>query len=124
MPTIGRAGDALSQYVEPINSRRFRMEADLPPSTRARLMQLQRQYGPLGFVVAMFATSRFLQELTDEPMDVPMEFDGIKSLLGRALHGTVVFKAKDLRGVMDELLAIIRNATQEFNSLFGHNIFA
>ena len=124
MPTIGSAGDALSQSVEPINSRRFRMETDLAPSTRARLRQLQQQYAPLGFVVAMFATSRFLRELTDEPTDVPMEFDGIKSLLGRALHDTVVFKAKYLRGLMDELLAIIHKATEEFNSLFGHNIFA
>jgi hypothetical protein len=82
MPTIGSAGDALSQYVEPINSRRVRMETDLAPSTRARVRQLQRQYAPLGFVVAMFATSRFLQELTDEPTDVPMDFDGLKGLLG------------------------------------------
>jgi hypothetical protein len=101
MPTIGYAGDALSQYIEPINSRRFRMEADLAPDARAHLCALQRHYAALGFIAAMFATSRFMQALTVEFTDVPADFDTIKNQLNQALHGGVVFKAKYLRDLRD-----------------------
>ena len=124
MPTIGHAGDALSQYVEPINSRWFRMEADLAPDARAHLRELQRHYAALGFIAAMFATSRFMQAFTGEATDVPADFDAIKNQLNEALDGAVVFKAKYLRDLRDELLTIIHTATDEFNLIFGRNIFA
>jgi hypothetical protein len=61
---------------------------------------------------------------TVESTDVPADFDTIKNQLNQALHGAVVFKAKYLRDLRDELLTLIHTATEEFNLIFGRNIFA
>jgi hypothetical protein len=118
MPTIGNAGYPLSQYVEPMNSRRISVEAFPTPQALRNLRKLQRHYVGLELVTTMFRTSRSMQALMGGSTDIPTDFNAMMVWLNRALQGVVVLKATCFRELMQELLGLIQTATADFNSIF------
>lgn len=118
--TAALASDIAFQYVEPFNSRRERIVADLSPEARVLVRALQVRYEP--FVVFI----RVLCHLTMSPnytVPSPQSIDALRESIAECLDDPACFRSKNYRELLVEVVSKCETIETEFNVLFGRNIF-
>lgn len=121
VPRIGDAVDALIQYVEPFNHHRETEVAKLPEKQQGRFRKLVEEHFAFGITMGFFEFPRYSERLA---MATPINIEEVKKTIREASVGLVDLKSKYFRDLLDELLLLIRQVTEQFNEIFGRNIFA
>lgn len=117
---IGDTVDALTQYVEPINSRRDRMINQLPPEKQKQFSALYDRYFKFGISMAFFEFPRYSPEFA---ISTP---EGIGELIKKLseLGDEFSFKSLHFRELLEEITDKVADVTKQFHEIFGENIFA
>jgi hypothetical protein len=123
MPTLGNAADALVQYTDPINSQRAGYESALTSDQALHFAQLLNRYASLGEIMILMRGHPFLSLLYPHLGRPSADFSDYKKVFQEVLDGTKVLKAQTYRGLLHELLDAVAMVTNEFNAVFGKNIF-
>ena len=118
---IGDEVDALSQYVEPLNSRRDRKLDALPVERQEAYIHLWNRYRDFGITMVFFEFPRYSNQFA---METPDDLEKVKGAIQSALGNARILKASYMRELLDELLTTVREVTNEFHAVFGENIFA
>lgn len=121
VPTIGSTVDTLVEYVEPINSKRDRLIKELPDHKQEEIRKLQDKYTLFGMTMALFEFPRYTNRFDIPPPD---DIVGFKAKIAEQLGEEFTFSSVYFRDLAHELSAKIESVTDEFNSVFGRNIFA
>ena len=119
---IGEFSDALIQYTEPINTRRSRKLSELTSERQLKFSKLFERYFHFGVTLCMIGFPKIVKQavsIDDTPIDISELKNNIKKC-GPEFN----LKANDFRGILAELNDIASNITEEFNNIFGENIFA
>lgn len=117
---VAAAADSAFQYVELINSFRERMVSELPEPKKRKFRQLQEKYGAFVMLVQIMDMGRIIpQYLSEYPQSIDIYKEKLSELLGRKDY----FKAIYYRDLLDEICLISHSIEEEFNSIFGKNIF-
>jgi hypothetical protein len=89
-----------------------------------RLAKLHDRYAALGEVLVIVRGHRFLSQIYPHiGRPAPTDFSHYKKLFEQVLDGTKVLKAQTYRDLLKELLDAVAMVTNEFNAVFGKNIF-
>lgn len=110
LPTLGREGDPLLEYTEPINGRIARKAARLSPDGEKRFRQLQERWQFLGMGFARLFNARAVAELP------------LRTSMPQIAHQNVpnmVLDATSLRALMEALIPEYYAAIAEFDHVFG-----
>jgi restriction system protein len=114
-PTLLKEGDALHEYTEPFNSRIASKASALPPNLQEQFGRLQDQYAIPSFVLLMLWYDPFTRKLRvpvlplrssqgpRAPVDIPAD----------------ILDAAALRPLMNVVSRFYRQATAEFDKVFG-----
>ena len=120
VPQIGDTVDTLSQYVEPINSRRERKLDQLTKEKRKAFSILLDRYYRFGVLMAYFEFPRYsLGFAVSRPDDV----EDLKSKFAK-LGKEFIFESEYFRDLLVEIKTKVTEVTEKFNEVFGENIFA
>lgn len=119
VPTIDREVDSLSRYVEPFSPLRNEFISELSESGTARFRELYEKYGMFGCLASMYQSPRFGGDLPPQ-----LEPENAASSLGLALGDTDSFRTMQMRDLLNGVCAVIFEATEAFNEVFGKDIFA
>jgi len=114
------AADSAHQYVEPINSFRERIVATLDSEAQTRFRGLQAKYAPFVLLVQIMDVGRIIPQYLPEP---PIGIGLYKEKVGELLGDPGFFKGNYYRDVLAEVSSKLASIEDEFNSLFGRNIF-
>ncbi len=121
--TIWKVADALNQYTEPINSRRERYRDSLSAELNDKFKKLYDKYYLFG--TAMFMISAGAHKLFRSipgPPDISVET--LNKIIAETLGEGYKINTSYLREFLDKLVELIENITEQFNTIFGENIFA
>lgn len=121
VPTIGSAVDTLVEYIEPINSKRERLIAELPDHKQEQIRKLQEKYVLFGMTMAFFEFPRYTSRFDIPPPD---DIGGFKAKIAEQLGPEFAFSSEYFRDLAYEIATKLESVTDEFNSVFGKNIFA
>ncbi len=120
--TIWNVADALIQYTEPINSRRERYRDSLTPELDEKFGRIYEKYYLFGMAMLMIASGAHkLSSSITGPPDISVET--LNKIVTETLGEVYKIKTVYLREVLDQLVELIANITEEFNTIFGKNIF-
>jgi restriction system protein len=120
VPQVGDIVDALTQYVEPINSRRSRYLDELDDNKQKEFQILLKRYFDFGISMAFFEFSRYSPQFT---IAIPEDIEKAKSKLAE-LGDEFSFTSVYFRDFLAELRKKVFDITEKFNDIFGKNIFA
>ncbi len=120
VPQIGDTVDALTQYVEPINSRRERRIKQLTEEKRKSFYILLDRYSPFGISIALFEFLRYSPKFT---VSSPVNIEELKSKFAE-LGDEFTFKSEYFRDFLEEIKTKVAEVTDKFHEIFGENIFA
>ena len=112
-PTIYAAGDSVIHYTEPINSRRDRFERGLNEAERKQFRILQEKYTPLCYTLLAIGVQDAKKGFYD--------FNKVLEMLNA--HSGRTFTSTCFSDLLDELAKLISEITDEFNRIFGKDIF-
>jgi len=121
-PKLGEFSDELIQYTEPINTRRTRKLGELTSEGQHKFSKLYEKYLHFGVIICMVGFPKIVKQAVDIN-DTPIGIEEFKNNIGKC-GPEFVLKAKDFRGLLAELNDIVSSITDEFNNVFGENIFA
>lgn len=125
MPGLRKATDALISYTEPFNSHRERYVVGLSGTARDKFIECQEEYDDLGFAMLYMTDKRFLLQRAFGLGSPMTDLELLKQITEKALPVALPkFSAGTFRELKDELLTMAIRATEEFNTIFGKNIFA
>lgn len=119
VPQIGNIVDALTQYVEPINSRRERHLDQLDENKQKEFHILLERYFDFGISMAFFEFPRYSPQFA---IAVPEDIEKAKSKLAE-LGDEFSFTSLYFRDFLAELRRKVSDVTEKFNNVFGANIF-
>ena len=105
--------DSFLQYTEPINSRRFRFIDNLESESKKKFNELYDKYELLGTTLSLLSYSKYQNDFTllrKLKIDFEKEFN-------------IILKSDNYSDLLVELNQIIDNITNQFNQVFGKNIF-
>jgi len=121
--TIWNVADALIQYTEPINSRRERYRDSLTPEIDEKFRRIYEKYYLFGMAMLMISSGahKISRSITGPP-DISVET--LNKIVTETLSEVYKIKTVYLREFLDQLVELIANITEEFNAIFGKNIFA
>lgn len=121
--TIWDVADALIQYTEPINSRRERYRDSLTPELNETFRKLYDKYYLFGMAMLMISTGahKLARSITGPP-DISVET--LNKIITETLGEGYKINTAYLREFLVQLIELIANITEEFNAIFGKNIFA
>ena len=117
---IGDTVDSLTQYVEPINSRRGRHIDQLSKEKRAEYHALLERYFAFGMSMACFEFPRYMPEFA---IAVPEDIEKVKDKLAE-LGDEYKFTSQYFRDLLTEIGQKVTEVTMKFDDVFGRNIFA
>ncbi len=120
VPSIGDTVDSLSQYVEPINSRRDKEVSKLSSEKQEQFAQLQNQYMAFGIAMAFFEFPRYSPRMA---VSTPDDINEIKNTLSK-IGEEFRLESYYFRELLTEIIGKVENATGQFNQIFGKDIFA
>jgi tetrahydromethanopterin S-methyltransferase subunit G len=120
VPSIGDAVDSLSQYVEPINSRRDKEVSKLSSEKQEQFTQLQNQYMAFGIAMAFFEFPRYSPRMA---VSTPDDINEIKNRLAK-IGKEFRLESYYFRELLTEIIGKVKNTTGQFNQIFGKDIFA
>jgi len=120
VPQVGDVVDALSQYVEPINSRRERHLEQIPNDKQKEFRLLRDRYFAFGISMAFFEFPRYSPHFA---VAVPGDIENLRGKLAE-LGEEFNFKSQYFRDLLIEIRQKVTSVTEKFNKVFGGNIFA
>lgn len=120
VPQVGDIVDALTQYVEPINSLRSRRLDELDENKQKGFHILLKRYFDFGISMAFFEFPRYSPQFA---IAVPEDIEKAKSKLAE-LGEEFRFTSVYFRDFLAELRRKVFDVTEKFNDVFGTNIFA
>jgi restriction system protein len=121
IPKIGDSVDTLAQYVEPFNSYRDKRIDRLSDPSKRRYLELLEKYGRFGISMAFFEYPRFSNRFDMLP---PGNIESIKKLVLDSSDSLINLEAYYFRDLLFELVGQIMSVTNQFNEIFGEDIFA
>lgn len=110
----------LSGYTEPINNRREKYVAQLITSNKKAFLKLYEYYQPLSIILLTASNSEnriFRKGMTKEILELKYFVHFFKQ------EYNITIKSKNYTQLLIELEEIINSVTEEFNTVFGKNIF-
>lgn len=115
VPTLLREGDALREYTEPVNSRIARKAADLPTNPQGQFRQLREKYavGSLGLLMLWLSSSMDKPKIPVLPLRLSL------GLAAPEVLPADILDAPALRPLMNAVSRFYRQATAEFDEVFG-----
>lgn len=117
---VRSAADAVTQYVEPINTCRERFLKELSLDSQMLHRQLQERYADFGMLMWLTCIDYQLPSHGDfRPPGVDFYRNYVSNLLG----GDDTFKAMYYRDFLTEVCTKLKDVESEFNAIFGKNIF-
>mgnify|MGYP001352841085 CR=1 FL=1 len=119
--TIYNISDALVQYTEPINSRREKHKGNLSTKLQNRFKQLYDKYWLFGMAM-LSISARVLEPDFFPPPDISIE--KMNKIIVDTLGRNYVIETVYLREFLDKLVKLVQIITEQFNVIFGENIFA
>lgn len=114
------AAEYVNQYVEPFNTWRERFVSELPPIARSQFRELQARYAAFGMLMWLIDIGNVVPQYAG---NAPPNIDHYKSKLCEILGNEFAFQAEFFRDLLIEVCAKLHDIEQQFNSLFGRNIF-
>lgn len=114
------AAEYVNQYVEPFNSWRERFVSELPPETLSQFRKLQARYAAFGMLMWLMDIGNVVPQYAG---DAPPNIDHYKSKLSEILGNEFAFQSELFRNLLFEVCAKLQDIEQQFNSIFGRNIF-
>ena len=118
--SIGDTVDSLSQYVEPLNSRRDKEVSKLSAEKQDQFAKLHNHYMEFGIAMAFFEFPRYSPRMA---VSTPEDINQIKNTLAK-IGEEFRFKSNYFRDLLKEITDKVENVTDQFNQIFGKNIFA
>jgi len=121
--TIWNVADALIQYTEPINSRRERFRDSLSSELNEKYRELYDKYYLFGMAMVMISAGahKFVRSFSGTP-DISVET--LNRIIAETLGEGYKIDTPYLRDFLDKLVELIGSITDQFNAIFGENIFA
>lgn len=120
VPTIGSAVETLVEYIEPINNEREKLIAELPDHKQVLIRRLQKKYSSFGMMMAAFEFPRYATQFDIPP---PNDLSTFKANFENRLGSDFKLSSEYFRDLAFEITTKIKLATDEFNAVFGKNIF-
>lgn len=118
--TIANAAEYAHQYVEAFNPYRQRFLDDLQPEGLRQFKALQARYAE--FVNTMWLAD--IGNITPQHTGlVPADISQYKNKLSEMLGGDFSFQSKFFRDLLTEVCEKLKHIEQQFNTIFGRNIF-
>lgn len=117
---VASAADSAHQYVEPIDSFRERIVATLDSEAQTRFRGLQAKYARFVLLVQIMDVGGIIPRYLSEP---PTGIGPYKEKVGELLGDPGFFKSNYYRDLLAEISSKLSSIEEEFNSLFGRNIF-
>jgi len=118
LPRLAIETDPLQEYTEPINSRIFRKADELAPGRQEQFKVLRKLYLPLAGIALGFR-ARLLDLEGADSLSLPLRPTGGDLSEFGVLLPDDILDAKALRPLMDALIEHSRDATAEFDDVFG-----
>ncbi len=118
MPTLERETSALVEYIEPINSRIFRKADRLSEDRRERFKELREQHQRFGnLALALYLP---ISTIRDKQIPLPLvsPSEDVEDRYDRPLPEDVA-RATSYRVLLDAMCRAAREATAEFDAVFG-----
>ncbi|MHC1701121.1 MAG: restriction endonuclease [Humidesulfovibrio sp.] len=119
-PKVGKAFDSFVQYIEPINSRRDKHFATLTDAQKASYVSLLERYKLFGMAIAVQIFPCYL--LKSETIRITELFE-MQSYLSGSITNGLRFDSTCFRDFQNELVQFASSVTDEFNAIFGKDIF-
>jgi hypothetical protein len=119
---LGEFSDDLIQYTEPINSRRSRKLGELASERQQKFSELYEKYLHFGITLCMVGFPKIVKESVDIN-GTHISIEEFKNSFSKC-GPEFMLTAKTFRGFLTELNVIVTSITDEFNNVFGNNIFA
>jgi Restriction endonuclease len=117
---IGDVVDPLVQYIEPFNAGRDKKIGNLSGPSKRRYFTLLEEYQAFGIAMSFFEFPRYLPTPAIKP---PQNIEELKRKVEVTLDGKVHLQSVYYRDLLCEILTIVNDVTDKFNSIFGENIF-
>lgn len=123
---IKEISDELTQYVEPINNRRFKCVDKLSEENRQKFLNLYHQYELLGIYLTFITVNskevyNFFQTVgKNTELDVPTISEIRKFFLEQY---ELRLESENYTDLLEELKPYIHNITEKFHQIFERNIF-
>ena len=102
----------LIDYIEPINSRRFKYFDELSENQKVKYFDLFDKYEEFGYYILKLRTTENYSE-----------FDNIENIKNQIKETGINTKSNCANELLEELNQICQNIIIEFNNIFGKNIF-
>ncbi|MEI7825285.1 MAG: hypothetical protein WCI01_08295 [Chlorobiaceae bacterium] len=115
--------DDLVQYVEPINSRRDRFANQLSKIAKTKLNELQDKYTVFGIATAMMVSPLLSIFSHMNTLEASESINDYKDRLVQGFGEDFRFNSIYFRDLLEEMVIRVKSITDEFNQVFGTNIF-
>lgn len=120
--SIGDVVSSLVEYTEPVNTRRESIVwSRLTDTGRQQYDELIKRYWRFGYLMAFFEFPRYVKDGEYPP---PQDITSLKSTIEQTMDGALILESVYYRDLLQELVNYANKATEEFNDVFGENIFA
>ncbi|MEA5115550.1 MAG: restriction endonuclease [Geobacteraceae bacterium] len=116
----GAAAEYVNQYVEPINTHRSRFLEKLTEDKLARYIYLHDRYAAFGMLMWLIDIGSIVPEYA---VDAPPSLEEYKAKLNNVLGDEFTFRASTYRDLLAEICAKLVHIEEQFNEVFGRNIF-
>jgi hypothetical protein len=117
---IGKCADSLIQYTEPINSRRQFFIDKLSSQKKEEYIDLYKHYDELGIIIVFLCHQVPYKKITSIP---DLGIEQYKIIMKEYLGEEFSFSSIYYRDLLAELISKIQKITDQFNNLFGFNVF-
>lgn len=117
-PRIGNAADRVLQYVEPFNSTRDSLYAELRDTEKGKFDALRRKHEVSIMYLSMFNIV-FFPEMGGKLRQPPADLHAFKSGLLADIAPHIEWHATSFRGLLEIILQFLADVEQSFNALFG-----
>lgn len=114
------AAEIVFQYVEPFNTWRERFVSELPPAEISKFRELQARYAAFGMLIWLMDVGNVVPHYAG---DAPPDIKHYKNKLSEILGNEFIFKSELFRELLVEVCDKLRDIEEQFNSIFGKNIF-
>lgn len=118
---IGDSVDSIVQYVEPFNSYRDKRIDKLSDSSKQRFFELLEKYRIFSMSMAFFEFPRYSNRFDIPPTD---DIESIKKLISDSSNGLINLESNYFRDLLIEIISQVQAVTDQFNEIFGEDIFA
>ena len=114
------AAEYVNQYVEPFNAWRERFVSELPSEVLTQFRELQARYAAFGMLMWLMDIGSVVPQYAG---DAPPNIEQYKSKLSGIIGSEFSFRSEFFRDLLSEVCAKLQDIEQQFNSIFGRNIF-